>query len=218
MCVILYKPAGAEMPDRGTIAACFAANPDGAGFMLPDGHGNVRWRKGLMDVGSLIAALGEEGAAKEKPLVIHFRITTQGGVQPGLTHPFPVCGSIARMRELSGTCRLAMAHNGVIWNCSDSKARDRSDTMEFVRRFAFPATRGEAGWRSVPGLKALLSCRETTGGNSRFAYMGGDGIVVLLGKFHARGGCYYSNLSPFPAPRPNRDPGPEEIEEWARLF
>ena len=217
MCVIVYKPAGEEIPAAPVLSRCFEANPHGAGFMLPKG-GKVRYVKGLMALGDLLEALEREGASKALPLVLHFRISTQAGVQPGLTHPFPVCPSIADMKALEGECGLALAHNGVIWNCSDGRAKDRSDTMEFVRRFAYPLTRGEARWHEVPGACDLLSSREVSGGSSTFALMGADGVVTLLGRFEQVGGCFYSNLSPFPARQAHARPGREDYEAWARLF
>ena len=58
MCVIVYKPAGCPMPANEVLQACWAANKDGAGMMLPH-DGRVLIRKGFMEWGAFEAALAE---------------------------------------------------------------------------------------------------------------------------------------------------------------
>ena len=49
----------------------------------------------------------------------HFRISTQAGVSPEMTHPFPLSNRPARLRKLDLRCRVGVAHNGVIRLTSD---------------------------------------------------------------------------------------------------
>ena len=192
MCVIMYKPAGVEMPCADTIRACFEANPHGAGYMLPK-RGKVAVSKGFMDLPSLMAALASEGDLTDVPVVVHFRITTQGGVQPSLCHPFPVCDSYAKMRLLGCECDVAVAHNGVIAHCSNPRCTDRNDTMEWVKRFADPVVNGDPNWFRSKKRVRLLSERSVSGG-SRFAVMSRNGFVQLIGDWRRHSdGCMYSN-------------------------
>lgn len=196
MCIIIYKPKGSDMVGKKTLRTCFENNPHGAGYMLSDG-GLVRWEKGFMDFDSLMESLKKEGNLKDRNVVIHFRITTQGGVQKGLCHPFPVCGSFASMRELEGYAEHAVAHNGIIPSCSSSMAKDHNDTMEWVRRFADPIMGLCPRWRDDEIAHRLL---EDVSEGNKFAIMDGDGSVTLIGRFiydKARK-CWFSNDSYIP--------------------
>lgn len=134
MCVIVYKPAASKMPSLDDLRKCFEANPDGAGLMWPGDDGYVHIRKGLMTWDAFESAVLSRDFAG-KPVVFHFRISTQGGIQPGLTHPFPVCGSYEAMRSLCVKSRMGLAHNGIIGLTSDG-SKDHNDTMRFVKDFA----------------------------------------------------------------------------------
>ena len=91
MCIIAYKPQNVAMPSKKLLQICFNNNPDGAGYMIASG-GNVIYRKGFMDFGgfysSLTSAIKRYG--EDVPYVLHFRISTQAGVNKQCCHPFPL--------------------------------------------------------------------------------------------------------------------------------
>lgn len=192
MCVIVYKPAASKMPSLDDLRKCFEANPDGAGLMWPGDDGYVHIRKGLMTWDAFESAVLSRDFAG-KPVVFHFRISTQGGIQPGLTHPFPVCGSYEAMRSLCVKSRMGLAHNGIIGLTSDG-SKDHNDTMRFVKDFAYPVYKA-SGFHDQDGT--LGSGLGDIAMGSRLAIMAGDGSVWLEGDWQERNGCYYSNLYAF---------------------
>lgn len=194
MCVIVYKPQGNKLPSMKDLKACFEANPHGAGLMWAE-TGSVHIRKGFMTWEAFKTALAQRAKWDDVPLVIHFRITTQGGVKPGLTHPFAVCGSYDGMAALSVSCEMGIAHNGIIATTSDG-AKDHNDTMRFIRDFAYPVMKihryADSDGVLAKGLGDICS-------GSRLAIMHGDGQIDLTGHWEKRkDGCSYSNLNAFP--------------------
>lgn len=180
------------MPKEADLRKCFENNPDGAGLMWPE-NGAVLIRKGFMTWADFKAfALSKN--LKNKPVVMHFRITTQGGVQPGLTHPFPVTGEYAEMRQTSARAPMGIAHNGIIRATSDG-ASDHNDTMRFIRDIAYPVFRSHH-WKDADGVLSEVLGQAASG--SRLAIMSADGKVTLTGHWSKRAdGCMYSNMLPF---------------------
>lgn len=208
MCIICYIPTGAELPELETFERMNKANPDGAGFMYADGR-NVHIHKGYYNASILYADIVDlRKKYPRAPIVAHFRISTQGGAQPELTHPFPVCGNYERMRRLDNTCNIGVAHNGVIHEYSAPYtygARNKAqlqynDTMTFIRDFMNPLLRGREKWYNAPDGDALRTAFELVSG-SRLAIMSGNGHVELIGHYYTDNGCYYSNES-YKPPRP----------------
>ena len=73
------------MPSQKDLIQCFKHNPDGAGYMLPI-NDKVVIRKGFMtfeefkkDINKVVK--DNHIDPTETPIVLHFRISTQGGVQ-----------------------------------------------------------------------------------------------------------------------------------------
>ena len=79
--------------------------------------------------------------------VMHFRISTQGGVRQDGCHPFPLSKNMDDLRKLDTYADIGIAHNGIIDLCSDwgstyasyyskysavKKSVDYSDTMKFI--------------------------------------------------------------------------------------
>ena len=90
----------------------------GAGYMFAR-DGRVQIHKGFMDVDSFLDAIrGEHFTAKDS-VVYHFRISTQAGVNPEMTHPFPLSNRLSYMKALDVECRCGVAHNGIIRLTSD---------------------------------------------------------------------------------------------------
>ncbi len=205
------------MPDIHDIKACFNANKDGAGYMLPINN-KVVIRKGFMNVKSFIKDL--VNVAKDNdldmtkiPLIMHFRISTQGGVNQALTHPFPLCDNYANMRKLDNECDIGVAHNGIISLCSDYgykygsydyktktwskvKVPDYNDTMTFIKDYMSLIV-GNDLYFGKNANKVKLT--EKLIGYSKLAIMNRKGYVTLIGDFYDRNGIKYSNLHAFPS-------------------
>lgn len=218
MCVIIYKPAGTKLPSKQTLKKNFDQNPDGAGYMLPL-NGQVLIRKGFMtfeefmiDLSDTIDENGIDTTAT--PIVLHFRITTQGGVQKELCHPFPICRNYKKMRNLSQNCDIALAHNGIISHCAtsmysnmhyddtlgyyvygDTRKINYNDTMTYIKNYASLIINGDTNFFKNPAKTELLE--RTVGGTNKLAIMNGNGNVHLVGDFKEKDDCYYSNLNAF---------------------
>ena len=192
MCVIVYKPEGVGMPSMETLADCWAANPDGAGFMFPE-DGKVSIRKGFMRWTEFANALSEtmEGRKlSDAPAAFHFRIATHGKVKPGCCHPFPVKADYSAMRKTETRADVGFMHNGVLRGLATSGSV--SDSMAFAKNVLRP-------------LKSLCGdfvCDKDVAGivgnvaqGSRFLLMDGAGNVAKVGDWAEREGLLFSNLN-----------------------
>lgn len=189
MCVIVYKPAGCQMPDMQTLKSCWDTNPDGAGFMRPDGDA-VLIRKGFMEWDVFEEALAKESNVAELdtiPVALHFRIATHGAVKPGCCHPFPVCGSASAMREVEQAVAVGFMHNGVLSGMPTTDAV--SDSMAFAKRVLSPLDRMSG---DLFGKDAARIIGASTQG-SRFLLMDGSGNVRTYGRWIAEDGIMFSN-------------------------
>lgn len=192
MCIAVYKPTGAKVPTNETLKTCFTGNPDGAGYMYAS-NGKVHIEKGLMTFDDFkksfdrtIRKLGGRKAARKIPMVLHFRISTQGGVQPELTHPFAFGNNYDDMKKLSCDVDCAVAHNGII-SATSSGAKDHNDTMEFIKDIAYPLMNSHDKSLDVHGL-----IDKFLNGN-RVIFLRGNGTVDMYGDWVEDKGVFYSN-------------------------
>lgn len=118
MCVLIVKKSDGKVTDA-QLAACFAANHQGAGFSWVEPGGRVAIHKGFFSFKEFIEAYRKQEAivGDTSPFLIHFRISTGGGVNTENCHPFR-------------TPHGAMAHNGVLFSVNGPK----SDTHVFSER------------------------------------------------------------------------------------
>jgi len=193
MCVILYKPIG-KVIRANVLNYCFKTNPHGAGYMYPKDD-KVIIKKGFMSFHELMESVRDTvqelgGSSKQTPVVFHFRISTQGGITPELTHPYPICSSYDEMKQLSSECDIAMAHNGILYECANLAINDHNDTMEFIRRFANPIIDNNLRFFDDKTLVQELS--ELSIG-SRLIFMTKNGDVLMTGNWHTYEGCHFSH-------------------------
>ena len=104
MCIICVSPRNVRQPSQSIIRAMFDRNPHGAGYMVAR-DGRVQISKGFMYVEDLLQALRVEHFTARDSVVYHFRISTQAGVNPEMTHPFPLSNRLEDMKILDLTCR-----------------------------------------------------------------------------------------------------------------
>lgn len=126
MCVAVVVDSKAPIPAKN-LQAMHDANPHGAGIAWQS-KGIIQFRKGLT-----WQQINEVQDRLPRPFFMHYRIATQGGRIPELTHPFPL-GEQALLGELKGTAPAILMHNGTWqnfrqWMRDDQKEGSVSDTQ-----------------------------------------------------------------------------------------
>lgn len=190
MCVIAYKPINTAFMPKSVLKECFKNNPDGAGFMF-SADGKVHIHKGYMNFTSFWEALSEARVmyGDNVPYVMHFRISTQAGVNQQCCHPYPLSGVMDNLKKLSCSANVGIAHNGVI-NLTSDGAKDYNDTMKFITDYVTLLIKKVDWWKNPNIAKALEKLC-----GSKLAILGNDNHVELIGNFIKDKGCYYSNSS-----------------------
>lgn len=214
MCIIAYKPAGVDFPPKKTLKTCFENNPDGAGLMFADG-GAVTIKKGFMTFAAFWKALRgvREKHGDAPAYVMHFRISTQGGVNPPCTHPFPLSREMDDLRRLETRAKIGVAHNGIItltsagWN----KKIEYSDTMLFITRFLSLIIKSPEYYKDADTLKLIERLAE-----SRLAILDGAGHCETIGAgWIEEAGVFYSNSTYKPrAPLPASPYAWDDWDDW----
>ena len=113
MCIICVSQAGIRQPSLEQIKTMFSHNMHGAGHMVAR-NGRVHIHKGYMDADYFAAAVEVEHFTASDSVVYHFRVSTQAGVSPEMTHPFPLSDQLSAMKALHVECACGIVHNGTI--------------------------------------------------------------------------------------------------------
>ena len=189
MCIICVSPKRVRQPNVTTIRRMFRNNPDGAGYMVAR-DGKVTISKGFMDVDEYIEAIRAEHFTAKDPVVYHFRISTQAGVNPQMTHPFPLSNRIEHMKVLDVECSCGVAHNGIIRLTTDRNNHEYSDTALFIANYLSLIIR-EPG--DLKDERVLTLIHRLAG--SKQAIMDGDGYIATVGEYINQKGLLFSNTS-----------------------
>ena len=192
MCIIVYKPAEAPFPDRTVLDTCFLNNSDGAGYMYAV-NGRVYIKKGFMSFDALMKSLKHtrKQCGDKIPYVLHFRIATQGGAKPELTHPYPLSEEMADLKRLNSTSDIGIAHNGIIsLTASNKKDIDYNDTMTFITDYLSLIIRDKGYWKDPATVELINRLAD-----SKLAILDGSGHCELIGDFKEDDGIYYSNYT-----------------------
>jgi hypothetical protein len=210
MCIAIWKNEN-KIIDKETLARCFTANPDGAGFMYPE-NGKLHVKKGYFRFEDFYKAYQPH---ENKQCVIHFRIKTHGSVSVDNCHPFNI------------TKEFGFVHNGVI---SGYGVDDISDTRDFNHKILQPLVKK---WGNLslfePAIKTLI---ESKIGYSKLIFLDKHGNAEIFndikGEWSDDANIWYSNGSykpytPPPAlttqsyssygsyyPKPSSTPKPEQ--------
>lgn len=167
MCVIIYKPAGKELPCLDILDRACRRNPHGCGLVSPG-----VFYKGL-SYNSFKKHLKE--CRIDEPLLIHFRFATHGSIKKSNCHPF-----------YDKETETYFMHNGVLYGIRPYK--DKTDSECAFECFLQPTIK-KYGLRSEElGMEV-----DNIIGYSKFAFMQDD-KVRLFGDYILHGDCYYSNL------------------------
>ena len=189
MCIICVSPARTRQPSISQIKTMFMNNPHGAGYMYAR-EGSVHIHKGFMDIDSFLSAVKAEHFTAKDSVVYHFRISTQAGVNPEMTHPFPLSNRLPIMKALDVECPCGVAHNGIIRLTSDTSQREYSDTALFITRYMAQMVHGLDDLKDAQ----LLNRIERLAG-SKLAIMDGSGYIATVGNFINERGLLFSNDS-----------------------
>lgn len=190
MCIIIVKNKGVQAPYKSTLKTCYTNNPDGAGYAYVKDD-VVFIKKGFMTFADFYHNFKKD-VRTETAAILHFRITTQGGVSARLTHPFPLAANMEDLTALNTVADLAIAHNGVI-HLTTSNKKDRNDTMEFIADYLTLIVDNKGANLKQEHIKRLI---RKLGGASKFAFLRSDGEVVRIGdgRIH-KYGLFFSNNS-----------------------
>ena len=189
MCIICVSPKRVRQPNVTTIRRMFQNNPDGAGYMVAR-DGKVIISKGFMNVDEYIEAIRAEHFTAKDPVVYHFRISTQAGVNPEMTHPFPLSNRIEHMKVLDVECPCGVAHNGVIRLTTDPRNREYSDTALFIANYLSLIIREPGDLKDERVLKLIHRLA-----GSKLAIMDADGYIATVGEYINQKGLLFSNAS-----------------------
>jgi len=180
MCIAIYKPADVII-NKETLAQCFKANPDGAGFMFTENK-ELHMQKGFFTFDEFWNAYEPH---KEKQAAIHFRIKTHGKIDTNNCHPFMINKG------------LGFIHNGVITGFGEG---DKSDTNHFNDEIIKPLVHkyGNAILTN-PSIKFLI---ESKIGYSKFVILDRHGNYSLFNESKGLwdGEVWFSNTSYKPTP------------------
>lgn len=189
MCIICVSPKGIRQPSIATIRTMFRRNPHGAGYMCVR-DGKVFISKGYMNEEAFVNVIRYEHFTSNDPVVYHFRISTQAGVNPEMTHPFPLSRRLSDMKALDVECRCGVAHNGIIKLTTDPNNKEYSDTAVFITEYLADLIRKPSDLKN----KCMMKLVERLAG-SKLAIMDASGFIALVGDFINSNGLLFSNTS-----------------------
>ena len=187
MCIICVSKAGVKQPSLDTLRQMFNSNPHGAGYMVARNN-SVEISKGFMTWADFEHAINYEKFTDADSVVYHFRISTQAGVKPSMTHPFPLTRNIEKTKMLDVSCPVGVAHNGIISLTSDPRDKEYSDTAHYIAEFLCCLVRNR---RDMENPIVLSAIERTT--KSKWAIMDSTGYVATVGNFIEDDGLLYSN-------------------------
>ena len=189
MCIICVSDKGVRQPNEAEIRRMFQRNPHGAGYMVAEGDG-VRIEKGFMNVTELLRSLRSEKFTEDDVVVYHFRISTQAGVNPEMTQPFPLCENLESMKYLSTIADCGVAHNGIIRLTTDPTEVEYSDTALFISFYLTEMVKGSASLRDQKTLDKIAELIQ-----SKMVLLDKFGNMALIGQFIEHDGLMFSNSS-----------------------
>lgn len=194
MCIAIAKPIGVDIPSDEILTNCFNNNPDGAGFAF--NHNNeVVIRKGYMKLKDFLDAFhkyDEKFGFKNRGVLIHTRITTHGGTNPQMCHPFPINSDEGALKKIEYVSPYAVIHNGIISLTSSeaTKKKDMSDTAIFVQKYLTKIAKNKNWFNNKANMELVYELID-----SKMAVLNGKGKIVMTNGFTEDNGIFYSNSS-----------------------
>ena len=175
MCTLIVNPRTAQLISLENFNNLWANNPDGAGFAYVRGN-RVEIVKEMHSPAELWRKYRDIRNNTPHPIILHFRISTQGRVNEANAHPF-------RVHE-----GLAFAHNGIITTAPYDK--NHSDTALLVRDVLAKWPKDFITRKGYPEALKYIA-----GGSNKFALLNGSGQTLIINPhlFHEHEGSLYSN-------------------------
>jgi hypothetical protein len=179
--------SGIRTPSKRTLNNCMDNNPDGAGYMFPDGIA-VHISKGFHSAKHLLRDMRLE--LKQRHLdelqtlvIFHARTGTSGLKKPENTHPFPLSSSVADLQALKIDSPTGMAHNGILCHVEGNL----SDTMIFIRDYLCNWTFDELEQKRTRDLIQLAI------GSDKMVIIDRSGKLIQWGSWIEDDGISWSN-------------------------
>lgn len=190
MCIIAVKPIGEELMERRILENCFNYNNDGAGLMY-NLDGKVYIEKGYMNFKNFygrLLELDKEIGLKDRGLVMHFRISTSGGVSTQNCHPFSISNDEKVLKALNFVTDVGVCHNGIIPSYVP-KGGTLSDTQLFIKDYLYYIKEENEDFLTNPSL--LFAIEKTV--QSKLCFLDGEGNITTIGKFIEEDNYLFSN-------------------------
>ena len=188
MCVICVSKKGIRQPSVSEIREMWETNPHGAGYMFAR-NGKVEIHKGFMELRDFLRSVESENFTDDDVVVYHFRISTQAGVTPEMTHPFPLSSDLEDMEVLDCLCDVGIAHNGII-RLTSTKDERYSDTALFITEYLPALIRDTKDITDKHVKRCIRGLAD-----SKLALINGEGDVSIIGDFYGnKAGLMFSNM------------------------
>lgn len=189
MCVICISPKGVRQPNKKEFEMMFKANPDGAGYMFINNDNLVEIHKGFMNLKDFMREIEGRKFTKSDVVIYHFRISTQGGVNPYMTHPFPLTYDLENTKLLDLVTPVGVVHNGII-PCTTCNDKEYSDTALFITQYLSYMVESVSDLLDEGTQHRIENLLQ-----SKMAILDGHGNYITIGKFFTEpSGLVYSNL------------------------
>lgn len=188
MCVIAVSKKGIKQPTEAELKKMWDTNSHGGGYMVSR-NGKVEIHKGFMQWDDFIRSVHSEHFTDRDSVVYHFRISTQGGINSEMCHPFPLSNNLEHMKVLDVLCNVGIAHNGIIPITTTAKETEFSDTALFITQYLTLLIRSEKDIKN----EYIRSMIGELIGHSKLAIMDKNGEIYTIGKFYNHNGILLSN-------------------------
>ena len=189
MCMIAFKPKGIALPKEEYLRNGERNNKDGIGIgLLKYGSKKILVKKDFTNLEHLLIWIKNK-VKKEDTLIIHFRNSTQGKVDKGNRHPFPVTNNKELIRKALCETDIIMAHNGTISQYSNPAEKVFSDTQLFTMEILAD----NLIKKNLFSNGAIQKLVEKMVGLSRIIVLNRKGEIFKCGTWYEEDGIYYSN-------------------------
>lgn len=181
MCIAIVAPKGHKIPDD-VLVKCERSNRDGGGFAYINDKGKVEIRKGFFNLEDFKKAYDEKYKkfGVNNPMLVHFRIATQGVVAPTNCHPHKIVDG-------------ALIHNGHFGWARGTRESPMSDTREFVSAVTNNLKYEDA-------KECVKEIENSIGWSNKVATLHDCGEFLIFNKdrWTEREGIWYSHSGPLP--------------------
>lgn len=189
MCIIITKNKGINLPDKETLENCYSRNPDGCGYAFTKNN-KVYVKKGFFNFDNFYNDL-INNVNKDNAAIIHFRITTHGGTNGALTHPFCISKHFNFITTQKAITKMAVAHNGILSITSNAK-KPHSDTTLFIKKYISEIIKRP---QDLKNKNKIAIINNLIGFNNKLAFLTNDQLITLGRGWIFENGCYFSNRS-----------------------